>query len=213
MSQAEMVNCHSVAMPEMSDTIDFTSWKPNTGSERMYQSITDTCSPNYVSPPSDSHMVDEDMDFNSHLSDTTTVPGRHDSISERFESIMDRVEAVGYENFDRLVAAYYSETFPKSSPLYNEQWLSRNRRLPQVLSEIFGSSTEWTSKERQGLNEEILKITESVLKNESNNVHGTLEDKLRSLSLDLNNSSAAPATQHILDLKGMVISEVRCNAI
>ncbi|KAK3328124.1 hypothetical protein B0T19DRAFT_423750 [Cercophora scortea] len=88
---------------------------------------------------------------------------RDASLDERFESVMERVEAAGFDNFDELATAYYSERFPEPSPLAIEQRLSRNRRLPKLFASVFEASQGWTAWERRGFLEEVLKTAETML--------------------------------------------------
>ena len=183
-------------LPEINDVIDFGSWKPDAKSERIYESMS--CCPIQDSLPTKSYTRDEEEDFKSVIDGPTVIPGRYDAMDDRFESVMERVETVGFENFDSLVAAYYSKTFPESSPLYIEEWLSRNQRLPRVLSEIFGSSAQWTVRERQGFNEGITKISESILTAEGSTGHSAREGVCL-VSLPMVESLRRPFTEPITD--------------
>ncbi|KAK3685291.1 hypothetical protein B0T22DRAFT_465282 [Podospora appendiculata] len=116
---------------------------------------------------------------------------RDASLDERFESVMERVEAAGFDNFDELATAYYSETFPESSPLAIEQHLSRNRRLPKLFASVFAASQAWTAWERRGFLEEILKTAETMLVAEGRGVQRTLEGSI--VSSLLQTTVAAPA--------------------
>ncbi|KAJ6444873.1 basic-Leucine zipper transcription factor [Purpureocillium lavendulum] len=96
------------------------------------------------------------------------------SLDDRFSSIMKQVEAAGFETFDDLVTAYYRDTFTASSSLANEQRLSRNRRLPKVISDVFQATMDWTTWERYGFHEEILKTAEAMLISERAGAGGSL---------------------------------------
>lgn len=100
------------------------------------------------------------------------------SNDERFSRILEHVQAAGFESFDALVTAYYSDNFGESSPLANEQRLSRNRRLPKVLADLFLAADQWTPWERRGFHEEILKTTESMLLSENAGAKENLLSKL-----------------------------------
>ena len=106
----------------------------------------------------------------------TSMPATHHSLpvlpkatamDEKFEGIMHHVQAAGFGSFDELAAAYYSSTFRDTSPLANEQHLSRNRRLPRVISDVYKAAGNWTHWERRGLHEEILKTAESMVNSEA----------------------------------------------
>lgn len=105
----------------------------------------------------------------------------HVANDERFTSILEHVQAAGFESFDALVTAYYSDNFDESSALANEQRLSRNRRLPKVLSDLFHAADGWTPWERRGFHEEILKTAESMLISEGGVAKHTLLTKLSPL--------------------------------
>ena len=85
---------------------------------------------------------------------------------QKFEGIMQSVEAAGFENFDALVTAYYSHTFGDASALAEEQRLSRNRRLPKVIADVSQAAESWSQWEQRGFHEEILKTAESMVVSE-----------------------------------------------
>lgn len=87
-------------------------------------------------------------------------------LHELFECISDPLEASVFPNFDSLVTAYYCETFADSPQLANEQRLSRNRRLPKVIADLFSAAQTWTQWEGRGFYEEILKTAETMLVSE-----------------------------------------------
>lgn len=103
------------------------------------------------------------QDLSSHLT-------KHALLHELFEYISDPLESSAVPNFDSLVTEYYCETFPDSSPLANEQRLSRNRRLPKVVADLFSAAQTWTAWEAHGFHEEILKTAEAKLISESDNL-------------------------------------------
>lgn len=148
----------------------------------------------------------------SHIRDSgalkPSLPGHRDSMDERLDYLLGRVEDAGFENFDSLVTAYYNSTLPESSPLCIEQSLSRERRLSRVLWEIFRSSTQWAVREREGFNEEITKISESLLITESCSAHSALVYKLRPLMVDSPNGPADVTSQRVTQMKRIVTNEV-----
>ncbi|KAJ5160051.1 basic-Leucine zipper transcription factor [Penicillium canariense] len=184
-------------IPKFNEPIDFGSWRSN-HEGMLYESITD--SEAQKTTPANSHITDSGA-FNPSL------PGHRDSMDERLDSLLERVEDAGFENFDSLVTAYYSSTFPESSPLYIEQSLSRERRLSRVLWEIFRSSTQWAVREREGFNEEITKISESILITESCNAHSALVCKLGPLMVDSHSGPTDITPQRVIDMKRIVTNE------
>ncbi|EKG10383.1 Basic-leucine zipper (bZIP) transcription factor [Macrophomina phaseolina MS6] len=90
-------------------------------------------------------------------------PAKDASLDERIEYVLECAAAAGFDGLDSLAAAYYTGTFDESSLLAAEQRLSRNRRLPKVLAEVFHAAGAWSAWERRGFYEEILQSAESML--------------------------------------------------
>ncbi|KAK7704508.1 hypothetical protein SLS57_010470 [Botryosphaeria dothidea] len=95
--------------------------------------------------------------------DACRPPPKDASLDERIEYVLACAEAAGFDGFDSLAAAYYTGAFDESSLLAAEQRLSRNRRLPKVLAEVFAAAGAWSAWERRGFYEEILQSAESML--------------------------------------------------
>ncbi|KAH7324590.1 hypothetical protein B0I35DRAFT_475824 [Stachybotrys elegans] len=130
------------------------------------------------------------------------------SLEERFEPIMQQVEASGFESFDALVTAYYSENFGDASPLANEQRLSRNRRLPKVVSEVFQAASGWSSWEKTGFHEELLKSTEAMLMGEGSAARANLMSTMGPL-VDAQDTMGTPRTAEALhSMKRTIQNEV-----
>ncbi len=55
-------------------------------------------------------------------------------LQERIRYVMEMSAAAGFATLDDAVASYYTEIFENTSPLYQDQRLSRNRQLPRLLS-------------------------------------------------------------------------------
>ncbi|KAK1624745.1 hypothetical protein BDP81DRAFT_437325 [Colletotrichum phormii] len=106
--------------------------------------------------------------------DSHAMPNKSAPLEERLESVMEQARATGFGSFDELVMAYYGEQLGESSPLANEQRLSRNRRLPRVVSDVFHRASEWSVWERRGFYEELLKIAETMLTSEGASVRTAL---------------------------------------
>ncbi|TLD06159.1 uncharacterized protein PgNI_08003 [Pyricularia grisea] len=86
------------------------------------------------------------------------------AIDERLEYMIDCAEAAGFDSLDCLVEAYYSSTLTEpQSYLSSMRRLSRNRRLPKLLSTLFESSLGWSEWERRELFGEIFKMAETLL--------------------------------------------------
>jgi hypothetical protein len=123
---------------------------------------------------------------------------------------MESAEMAGYHDFNALISAYYTSDFPESSSLSNEQRLSRNRRLPKVLFELFQATSSWSEWERRGFQEEILKTAENMLSLEGDSARRGLEIKLTPLlnALDDENNVGAKR-QSIHAMKLLIQNEVR----
>jgi hypothetical protein len=129
------------------------------------------------------------------------------SIDERIEWILECALDTGFENFDELVTAYYNATF-ESPTLSNEQRLSRNRRLPTVIADIFEAADQWSDWEKRGFYEELLKATESMLISETAQAHGLINASIRPL-LAAQNQNTSPSVRSILAIRKTIINEVR----
>ncbi|KAL6903108.1 hypothetical protein GGI43DRAFT_401264, partial [Trichoderma evansii] len=132
------------------------------------------------------------------------------SLDENLLFILECADSLGFDNFDSLVTTYYNERFYESSLLASEQRLSRNRRLPKVLAEIFHAAGNWSDLEQRGLREEILNQTESMLILEGNGAFDTLQASINHLLL-LNAQSevnSTSTTQTILGVKRTIRNQV-----
>lgn len=114
-----------------------------------------------------SHSPPREMGHYKHDSicsqDPLFKPSELPNMEERLRFVTDQAKAMGFPSFDDAVMAYYNHSFPESSPLYNEQRLSRNRRLPRVLATVRESAQEWSEWERRGFQEEIVRSAEENL--------------------------------------------------
>jgi hypothetical protein len=215
MDRAAHTNGASVLTPEESDTRDhffdmpIDSWKSNTLSPTMGQTPFPLDTPNSTAQPSVSglaHMttataLDSDCDISA-------LSAKNASLEERFEFIMECVVAIGVDNFDKLVTTYYIDTFEESSPLANEQRLSRNRRLPKVIADLFCATKQWSTWERWGFYEEILKTTETMLISENSRARSSMDAGIAPLIEAQNSANTTQADQAILALKRKIPNEV-----
>lgn len=85
------------------------------------------------------------------------------SLDDRLTTILAHLQQAGFDSFDALAAAYYSSSLPEPSRLAREQRLSRNRRLPRVMAEIFRAAAGWSTWERAGVNQEVIRAAECLL--------------------------------------------------
>ncbi|KFH45278.1 hypothetical protein ACRE_039130 [Hapsidospora chrysogenum ATCC 11550] len=139
----------------------------------------------------------------------TRKPSPGASLDERFECIMEQVEAAGFESFDAMAAAYYTQNFNESSPLADEQRLSRNRRLPQVISDVYGSATSsWCEWERKGLQDQILRTAETILTGEGCGARQALGDKITTLIEAQDSGNEAAAAEAVTSMKRTLQEEL-----
>ncbi|KAI9152064.1 Transcription factor lcsF [Paramyrothecium foliicola] len=189
MSTAEQASCVAAPYtPTHPDGIEFSFEAPvdvwKTENLAQKQPVQDSSSANTLNfPPMAGHLgpvIDAVTDMGPHpiAPTSTSMASQQTSLDERFERIMEQVEAAGFDSFDALVTTYYSAKFGEVSPLAHEQRLSRNRRLPKVVADVFHATGQWSGWERTGFYEEILRSTESMLINESTGARNTLVSKL-----------------------------------
>ena len=74
----------------------------------------------------------------------------------RFKTILESVNAAGFADFDRMVAAYYTTSFDKGSVPEMAQRASRGRRLGKVVKDVHKSSRRWPRWEARGFRESAM---------------------------------------------------------
>ncbi|KAJ4858302.1 hypothetical protein T069G_06569 [Trichoderma breve] len=135
-------------------------------------------------------------------------PVTQTALGERIGSIMEAVQAAGFDSFDALVSAYYCDTFGEASSLANEQRLSRNRRLPKVIADVFQATKGWSTWERRGFQEEILKTSEAMLISEGDGARSSVMSKIEPL-LDSHDPTNPDATADaLINLKRSIQDEL-----
>jgi hypothetical protein len=164
-------------------------WRPDKNSLGMplpYQST--------MKDASLTHMSDSSTDSMFRMHEPQIMLPRDASLNDRFEKILDCTEAAGFENFDAMVTAYYNtskEDFDESSFLANEQRLSRSRRLPKVIADVYEGTKDWSVWERRGFHEEILKTTESMLASERASMQNPLNFSISPYTRTQSNNTSA----------------------
>ncbi|POR34499.1 Uncharacterized protein TPAR_05301 [Tolypocladium paradoxum] len=214
-NQPEPVVCVNAFTPAQTDGMEFAFdapvdvWKTEHLDHKMRPSPPDDAmnfAPLAVAPP---HMGPSVMDPNPNMRPVPApVPPGAATLDQRFEGIMQHVEAAGFESFDDLVTAYYSDTFCETSPLANEQHLSRNRRLPKVISDVFQATDNWTHWERRGFQEEILKTAESMLISEGSGGRSSLLSQIRPLIETQDGAIPPNAGEVLLGMKKTIQNEL-----
>lgn len=92
--------------------------------------------------------------------------GTKDTNTARFQTILDTVQAVGFESFDAAVSSYYTHTFERNSTADLAQKTSRARRLAGVMTSLHESSATWTLWEARGYRHQIAEAAESIYSSE-----------------------------------------------
>ncbi|KAK3499445.1 uncharacterized protein B0T23DRAFT_305992 [Neurospora hispaniola] len=132
-----------------------------------------------------------------------SLPTKRPTLDERMESVMERVETEGFDNFDSLATLYYKAKFGDSSSLAVEQRLSRNRRLPKLFADVFSAAQEWGAREQRPLFDEILRMSEGMLIGEARGVHSTLHASIGGLARSAKDhetgKSAVPGLKRLME--------------
>ena len=135
---------------------------------------------NFHSPPESepSQKVRKQRDHTpNNTPSTTTTTGRNSSAATpfdgtngtntiRFQTILDAVQAAGFESFDAAVSDYYTHAFEKNSAVDLAQKTSRARRLGGVMTSLHDSSATWTLWEARGYRHQVVEAAESIYVNE-----------------------------------------------
>lgn len=111
------------------------------------------------------------------------------------------------ELLDNLVADYYCADYRSHPQAAHEQRKSRRRGLPSFVSEVFHCSQDWTSWERDGLYNELVKATETVLCLEAEAARASLGDVFQSV-LAARDSSSSVCNEELMSLKDRLAQEV-----
>ncbi|WDK09666.1 hypothetical protein CGRA01v4_00944 [Colletotrichum graminicola] len=90
------------------------------------------------------------------------LPGSDAPLIERLNCLRQYAGALGFSSLDAALSSYYTADLSKSPTLFNEQCLSRSRRLPSLLSEIRRHSKGWNKLGQAGYTEETLRSAEDI---------------------------------------------------
>lgn len=137
---------------------------------------------------------------------------RNGTLGEKFEFMLECTQAVGSDNFDSLAIAYYTGKFGTSTPLANEQRLSRNRGLPKLIGEVHKAAKDWSDWEKRGFYDEVFKTTELCLMSEIEKARQSFRDVLTPLvaTQDCGNGSADTGADSpsVVSMKRVIEDEV-----
>ncbi len=103
-----------------------------------------------MSSSSDAEVAHNNKTSNSNNNSAATTN------TSRFKTILEVVKAAGFPDFDRMVAAYYTASFEKSSVPAMAQRASRGRRLAKMLKDVHESSNRWPRWEARGFRESAM---------------------------------------------------------
>ncbi|KAF6221645.1 hypothetical protein HO133_001613 [Letharia lupina] len=131
---------------------------------------------NFHSPP-ESEPSQKAKRHRGHTPNTTTTSSRNssaatqfegnkDTNTTRFQTIIDAVQAAGFESFDAAVSGYYTHAFEKNSAADLAQKTSRARRLAGVMTSLHESSATWTLWEARGYRHQVVEAAESIYSSE-----------------------------------------------
>lgn len=190
------------AMDFTFDTSSVEMWKPEDGIKVPQQQASpdSTYFQNLTIPSTTGSIVPDGA--------APRMADKNAPLEERFECIMSQVEAAGFDSFDSMASAYYTQTFNQSSSLAHEQRLSRKRGLPQVITDVHNVTNQWSDWERNGFQEEILKTAESMLTSEGGNARQRLSGEVEALLEAQNTGNAASAAEAMLSMKNTVQEQV-----
>lgn len=134
------------------------------------------------------------------------------SVEKQLETVMEAVSAAGFDNLDSFITAYYCATLSGTSPLATQQRLSRQRRLPRVLADVFEASVQWKSSEQQALHEEFARIAQLLLAAEITQSHGVVKSGISHLLAQQRSAAGHDITDQILvDIVQLIQNEVSLN--
>ncbi|KAL7934555.1 hypothetical protein V8C35DRAFT_31366 [Trichoderma chlorosporum] len=220
-TQTEQAQCSDGFSPTHADTMEFSYessgdiWKTDTMSKSRSPHAADNsiAYPPLTAATTPSAVLGCAAEGSNPNMRLTPAPFTQPVSDERIGSIMENIQAAGFDSFDALVSAYYCDTFGESSPLANEQRLSRNRRLPKVIDDVFRATKGWSTWERRGFQEEILKTAESMLISESAGARSSIMAKIEPLLDSHDPTNPESTAEGLLNLKRSIQDEVSKYAI
>ncbi|KAL6901278.1 hypothetical protein GGI43DRAFT_404443 [Trichoderma evansii] len=98
-----------------------------------------------------------------HVESGMKQPDENTSLTERLEYLIEVVHRLAFDGIESVMSKYYISDFRPFPRLASLQRLSRNRKLPAILSDLRASATSWSEWEAQGYKGEIVRSAESIL--------------------------------------------------
>jgi hypothetical protein len=125
---------------------------------------------------------------------------------DRLERVIESVHLSGFDGIESVVSKYYTSDLSSSSRLASAQRLSRKRKLPGLLSDLYASSSTWTERESQRYKDEILRSAEDSLVEECRT---TMKSPQLQALLGCSNEGKQPLSRsHKAHLNSILESEV-----
>jgi hypothetical protein len=198
MNQADQMSCVSAFTPANSDGMDFTNFDASVDMWKTQRSPEDSYFQGMAGMP---NAVPD-------MKPRPWVPGKNATLDQRFEAVLEQAQAAGFESFDAMVTAYYSQPFSEASPMADEQSLSRKRRLPQMVADLYNATNQWSDWERQPFREEILKLSENMIASEAADTRQALMSKVNSLLEAQDQGNPAAVAEAMMAMKRIVKEEL-----
>ncbi|KAL7910462.1 hypothetical protein GGI35DRAFT_448894 [Trichoderma velutinum] len=135
-----------------------------------------SASPNVVSSQDGRHMT-ELLDFDIKFPKKNMIkcftsgerqPIEYALLTERLEYLLEAINSLAFDGLESVMTKYYTSDFRSSPRLASLQSLSRNQKLPVVLSELTASATSWSEWEAKGYKSEIIRSAASIFTAEQN---------------------------------------------
>jgi hypothetical protein len=99
----------------------------------------------------------------THVEPGVRQPKMNAPLPERLEYVLESIHRSGFDGLESVISDYYTSDFRLFPRLASSQHLSRNRKLPGILSDLRTSASSWTEWEAQGYKGEIIRSAESIL--------------------------------------------------
>ncbi|KAG6040929.1 hypothetical protein E4U41_006580 [Claviceps citrina] len=125
-------------------------------------------------------MLDTSVLPRPHNENPAGAPSKGSGEEERLESVMRHAHEVGFNTFEDVATAYYKTDSRNSSALSTEQQLSRSRRLPRMISDVYQATEGWSQWERWGFRQEILQTAMAMVRSEASGTDSPLASLLQS---------------------------------
>ncbi|KEZ40158.1 hypothetical protein SAPIO_CDS9207 [Scedosporium apiospermum] len=99
----------------------------------------------------------------AHVASGVRQPKTNAPLPERLAYVLESIHRSGFDGPESVISDYYTSDFRLFPRLASSQHLSRNRKLPGILSDLRTSAPSWTEWEAQGYKGEIIRSAESIL--------------------------------------------------